>query len=152
MLFFLLVFCLQVFPQALLLQTGTARQRLNKSVGLGDGVYVSAAATAAHPTFHKAFVLLGHIYPPKTDFPMRFPWSQGEHSCCPSLKLAAPFPAVLPHLRRPYVRPFALGISCVLLGEGEEGWESGLIPPLRSLVLSLGSCFRRPTRGAWWGH
>lgn len=43
----------------------------------GDGVYVSTAATAAHPTFHKAFLLLGHVYSPKAGFPTRFPWSQG---------------------------------------------------------------------------
>lgn len=39
-------------------------------------VCFSTSAEAAHPTFHKAFVLLGDVYSPKTGFPKRFPWSQ----------------------------------------------------------------------------
>lgn len=136
-LFFLTPFCPEVFPQALLLQTVTARHSLNPPVGpRGWCVCVSTAAAFAHPTFHQAFVLLGHLYSPNTGFPKRFPWSQGWCSCCPSLKLAAHLSAVLLHLREPCVRVFPQGFSLMLLGEGQGEWGSGRMPLFGSLALN----------------
>lgn len=40
----------------------------------------------------------------------------------------------------------------MLLGEGEEEWESGRMPQFGSLALKQGLCFRLHARGAWWGH
>lgn len=64
-LFFLTPFC----PQ-----TVAARHSLSTPVDPREWfACLSAAAAAAHPTFHKAFVLLGYVYSPKTGFPKRFP-------------------------------------------------------------------------------
>lgn len=52
----------------------SARYRLNKSVGPGGWSLCGCAA--AQPTFHKAFLLLGHVCSPETGFETRFPWSQ----------------------------------------------------------------------------
>lgn len=120
MLFFLALFCLQVFPQALLLQTATAGYRLNKSVGPGEMEYMSLQLLQLPiPHFTRPFCYWDMFTLPRLAFQRGSLGPRASIPVCPSLKLAAPFPTVLPHLRRPCIRVFPQGFSIMLLGEGE---------------------------------
>lgn len=152
--FFLIPFCLQVFPQTLRLQTATARYRLNKSVSPG-GWSMCLYSCPSH--ISQGLCVIGTCLPSQDRLSNEVPLVPGLAFLLLLPETVSSFPSSIAPSEEALCKDIPTGfLPYVIRGR----WRStvGIRPEISTQksgparAYDLGSCFRLPARGVWGAY